>query len=70
MSYGSTTLHMTTQGLAEMFEGDFADTCAKTHPLMSMWGGGQEDGQACADPFARTPIGMSGIYFLIFLLNI
>ena len=31
-------------------------------PLVSM--GGRAEGQACADPGARTPIGASGIYFL------
>ena len=34
---------MTSEGLGEMFEGDSADT----------------EGLACADPVARTPIGMS-----------
>ena len=29
MSLGSETLDMTSEGLEEMFEGDFADTCAK-----------------------------------------
>jgi hypothetical protein len=42
-----------------MFEGDSADTCAETFPLVSM--GGQAEGLACADPGARTPIGASGI---------
>ena len=40
-----------------MFEGDFADMCAEKLPLMSM--GGQAEGLACADPGARTPIGVS-----------
>ena len=48
---------MTSEGLGEMFEGDSADMCAKTFPLMSM--GGQADGLACADPGARTPLGVS-----------
>ena len=53
MSYGSTTLHMTTQGLAEMFEGDFADTCAKTHPLMSM--GGTRGWSSVCRPVCKDP---------------
>ena len=27
LSYGSKTLHMTSEGLGVMFQGDFADTC-------------------------------------------
>ena len=42
-----------------MFEGDSADTCAGKFSLMSM--GGRAQGLACADPGARTPIGVSGI---------
>ena len=49
---------MTSEGLGEMFEGDSADTCAEKCPLVSM--GGRAEGQACADPGARTPIGASG----------
>ena len=49
---------MTSEGLGEMFEGDSADMCAGKFPLMSM--GGREEGLACADPGARTPIGVSG----------
>ena len=52
---------MTSEGLGEMFEGDsadFADTCAGKFPLMSMRG--RAEVLACADPGARTPIGMSG----------
>jgi hypothetical protein len=40
-----------------MFEGDSADTCAEEFPVMSM--GGRTEGLACADPGARTPIGLS-----------
>ena len=29
---------MTSEGLGEMFEGNFADTCAKNFPLVSKWG--------------------------------
>ena len=56
---------MTSEGLGEMFEGDSADTCAGKFPLGSM--GGRAEGLACADPGARTPIGASGITFLLFL---
>ena len=49
---------MTSEGLGEMFEGAFADTCAGKFPLMSM--GGQVEGLALADLEARSPIGVSG----------
>ena len=48
-----------------MLEGDSADTCGGKFPLVSM--GGRAEGQACADPGARTPIGASG-HFGIFPL--
>ena len=44
--------------VGEMFEGNSADMCGEKFPLMSM--GGQAEGLACADPGARTPIGVSG----------
>ena len=50
---------MTSEGLGEMFEGGSADMCAGKFPLVSM--GGQAEGLACADPGARTPIGVSRI---------
>ena len=43
-----------------MFVGDSADTCAVKFPLVSM--GGRAEGLACADPGARTHIGVSGNY--------
>ena len=49
---------MISEGLGVMFEGDSADMCAGKFPLVSM--GGRAEGQACADPGARTPIGASG----------
>ena len=49
---------MTSKGLGEMFEGDSADMCAGKFQLTSM--GGRAEGLACADPGARTPIGVSG----------
>ena len=49
---------MTSEGLGEMFERDSADMCAGKFPLVSM--GGRAEGLACADPEARTPIGVSG----------
>ena len=49
---------MTSEGLGEIFEGDSADMCAGKFPLTSM--GGRAEGLACADPGARTPIGVSG----------
>ena len=32
---GSETLHITSDGLLEIFEEDFADMCTKKNPLMS-----------------------------------
>ena len=47
-----------------MFEGDSADMCVGKFPLTSM--GDRAEGLACADPGARTPIGVSGnlLFFL------
>ena len=56
---------MTSEGLGEMFEGDYADTCTGKFPLVSL--GGRAEGLACADPGARTPIGASGILCGVFL---
>ena len=55
---------MTSEGLGEMFEGDSADTSGGKFPLVSM--GGRAEGLACADPGARTPIGASGNYIILF----
>ena len=55
---------MTFEGMGEMFEGDSADTCAKKIPLVSM--GGRAEGLACADPGARTSIGASGNFLIVF----
>ena len=52
---------MTSEGSGEMFEGDAADMCGGKFLLISM--GGQVEGLVCADPGARTPIGMSRIFF-------
>jgi hypothetical protein len=49
---------MTSEGLGEMFVGDFADTCSEKFRLVLM--GGRVEGLACADPGARTSIGASG----------
>ena len=52
-----------------MFEGDFEDMCRKCPPpppdmqaenFSLMLLGGQAEGLACADPLARSPIGMKG----------
>ena len=45
---GSKTYGMTSEGLGEMFKGDFADTCVDKFPLVSM--GGQAEGQVFTDP--------------------
>ena len=61
---------MTSEGLGEMFEGDSADPCAGKFPLTSMEG--RAEGLLCADPGARTPIGVSGILLnnlIDFILN-
>ena len=52
---------MTFEGLGEMLQGDSADMCAGKFPLMLM--GGRGEGLACANPGARTPIGVSGNSF-------
>ena len=54
---------MTSEGLGEMFEGDSADMCVEKFLLVSM--GGRAEGLACADPGVRTPIGASGIWFVL-----
>ena len=59
---------MTSEGLGEIFEGDSADTCAGKLTLMSM--GSQAEGLACADPGARTPIGVSGNVIFTFECDI
>ena len=47
-------MDITSEGLGEMFKGDFADKCTNTFPLMLM--GGQVESLACADTGARFPI--------------
>ena len=56
---------MTSEGLGEMFEGDSADMCAGTFPLVSMEGRAPAEGLACGDPGARTPIG-AGRNFIMY----
>ena len=53
---------MPSEGLGEMFEGDFADTCGGKFSLNLM--GGRVEGLACTDPGVRTPIGVSGIHII------
>ena len=48
---------MTSEGLGEMFEGDSIDTCANF--VLAHVKCCQAGGLACADPVARTPIGVS-----------
>jgi hypothetical protein len=59
---------MTYDGLGEVFEGDSAVTPVGKFLLTSMGSGGE--GLACADPGAKTPIGVSGnlIFPSFFLL--
>ena len=40
---GSETFGMTSEGMGEMFEGDFADMCADKFPLISMGGRADQD---------------------------
>ena len=53
-------LKLTSEGVGEMFEGDFADTS----PISTYVDGGRAEGLAFADPGARTPIGVSGNSFI------
>jgi hypothetical protein len=59
---------MTSEGLWEIFEDDSGDMCARKFPLMLM--GGRAEGLACADPGARTPIGVSGNFSYLFQLGV
>ena len=52
---------MNSDGLWEMFEGDFADIYAGKFYLVSM--GGWAEGPACADPGARTPLALAEIVY-------
>ena len=51
---------MTSEGLGEVFKGDFADMCAGKFPLVSM--GGRANGQACADGEREPPSARPEIY--------
>jgi hypothetical protein len=59
LSSGSETSGKTSEGLNEMFEGDFSGMCTNKFQLMLV--GGQAEGLTCSDPGARTPISVSGI---------
>ena len=59
---------MTLEGLGEMFEGDFADTLDDKFPLMLM--GGRAEELACANPGARTTIGVSGMFSFFCSLSV
>ena len=62
--YVTVIFNMSWYRLGEMFEADFADTCAEN--FRSGWWGAERECRACADTGARTPIGVSG-NCLIFL---
>jgi hypothetical protein len=51
------TFGMTSEGLGEMFKGDFADMCAQMSTCVN--GGCSAKVLVCADPGGRTPIGAS-----------
>ena len=61
--YVTAILHMTSEGLWEMFEGDLVDTFAEKLTILSM--GGRAESLACIDLEERTPISVGGylIYF-------
>ena len=52
--------------MGKILEVDSADMCAEKFPLMLM--GGRAEVLACADPGARTPIGVSGNYNIFLIL--
>ena len=54
---------MTSEGLVEIAEGEFADRSANKIPRMSM--GGRAEGLAYADLVERTPISVSGLIDLL-----
>jgi hypothetical protein len=56
---------MTYEGLGEVFEGEFADTCGEICSLMLM--GGWAEGLAYAELGARISIGMSGNFLQLSL---
>ena len=60
LSQTSETVHLTSEKLGDMFEGDFANTCGNKFPLLSM--GGQARCEASADLRVMTPIGVSRNY--------
>ena len=51
---------MTSEGLGEMFEGDFADMCAGKFPLVSM--GGRAEGLTCETREQGPPSALAEIY--------
>ena len=51
---GSETFGITSEGLGEMFEGDFADRCVKKFPIILM--GDEQHRQACTDREQRPPL--------------
>ena len=55
---GSEALEITSEGLGEMFEGDFAETCR---------GRGRAEGLVCANPVTRTTISVNGNFLFFFL---
>jgi hypothetical protein len=55
LTYGSETIGMTSEGLGETSEGDFADMCIEKFPLMLMGGRANKCRQ-----WVRTSIAMSG----------
>ena len=57
---------MNSEGLGKIFKVDSADMCAGKFSLMSM--GGRAEGLKCAEPGARTPIGVIGNFCFIVTL--
>jgi hypothetical protein len=57
---------MSLKGLGEVFRGDYADTCARKFPLVSM--GGRANGQASADGERGPPSVRAEISFIIIII--
>ena len=59
------TLDMISEGLGEMIEGDFADTCGEKIPLLSMWGWSDPSSVRRQGGPWMTPISASRIFQIL-----
>ena len=55
---------MTSEGLGEMFAGDYADTCAGKFPLVSM--GDDRTRQACAEGERGPPLAQAEMFTIFY----